>query len=841
MMSLRNAVTLLIWVAFGAFQVVRAQTTEELNLGFEQVAGTPSKPKAWATSGDGFATDAPGYEVGLDEAESRSGQRSLRMKSAGQGSFGNAYLTIPGNVAAGKHVKISAWIKTKDVAPAGYAGLWCRLDGSGGMLARDNSVARIDARGKTTIDDRGIRGTTEWTLRSVEHDVPSSARAIVFGALLVGKGTAWWDDFAVEIDGKPYRGKPLAELAAERAPKLAELEWLRKNAIAFKTERAESGFDDLQPLKALVGGARIVGLGEATHGTAEFFRMKHRLVEFLASEMGFTAFAIEANMPEAFRVNDYVLHGKGDPKALLRGMYFWTWETQEVLDMILWMRRFNESGKGRIQFLGFDMQTAAVAAENALKCLTELDPDFAKAAAEAYDGLDEAIGQARASNASQKTFAAKAVTRLANVARRTRVDAVLKHMEEARGRYVETKPAAEVDWAIQNARVAAQAAGFMVASSLEGSAHRDRCMADNVDWILAQVPAGSRVVLWAHNGHVSKTGMGSTSMGSHLAKRHGKDYVVLGFAAHQGRYTAVGPVTGLGTHVAQASRLGSVEYYAHASGLPRMIIDLRRASKDDPASAWLTKALDHRSIGALAYDRSYPSVLSEEYDALIVFDDTTASKCLRFATPAWTPTADVSPPDTSRWKVLFADAFDRESLGEAWAPRTGAWSVDGGKLKGVLESSLAGGRSDAWVALNGRTLPARVEVRFDCRTSAPLILITALTNERRDGVAVELRGTAESDLLSVDGRPGQKAAVVRGHLNEFLAGNPAFALEPNKSYRVAIVRDAGRVTVVVDNRVVVTADVGAGESPENGALSFVARSGKAGTALILDRLEILTP
>src|SRR6185312_6257393 len=107
-----------------------------------------------------------------------------------------------------------------------------------------------------------------------------------------------------------YQGKSLAKLAAEREPKPPELEWLRQNAIAFKTERAETGFDDLRPLEALVGDARIVGLGEATHGTAEFFRMKHRLVEFLASEMGFTYFAIEANMPEAYRVNDYVLTGK---------------------------------------------------------------------------------------------------------------------------------------------------------------------------------------------------------------------------------------------------------------------------------------------------------------------------------------------------------------------------------------------------------------------------------------------------------------------------------------------------------------------------------------------------
>src|SRR5262249_1347303 len=152
--------------------------------------------------------------------------------------------------------------------------------------AHDNSAIRIDAKGKTTRNDRGVRGTTDWKHCVIEHDVPDSARAIVFGALLVGKGTAWWDDFPTQIDGSPYRGKARAALPAERAPKPAELEWLRKNAIVFKTDRAESGFDDLRPLKAVIGSAHIVGLGEGTHGTAEFFRMKHRLVEFLASEMG---------------------------------------------------------------------------------------------------------------------------------------------------------------------------------------------------------------------------------------------------------------------------------------------------------------------------------------------------------------------------------------------------------------------------------------------------------------------------------------------------------------------------------------------------------------------------
>lgn len=91
--------------------------------------------------------------------------------------------------------------------------------------------------------------------------------------------------------------------------------WIRKNAAPLKTVDAGNGFADLQPLKAMIGDARIVALGEATHGASEFFRLKHRLVEFLAAEMGFTVFSIEAPMPDAYALNDYVLYGKGDPRT----------------------------------------------------------------------------------------------------------------------------------------------------------------------------------------------------------------------------------------------------------------------------------------------------------------------------------------------------------------------------------------------------------------------------------------------------------------------------------------------------------------------------------------------
>jgi erythromycin esterase-like protein len=141
------------------------------------------------------------------------------------------------------------------------------------------------------------------------------------------------------------------------------VDWAQQHAIRLKTVEAGHGFEDMEPLRAVVGSARIVALGEATHGTREFFQLKHRMIEFLATQMGFTIFSIEANMPEAYRLNDFVLNGNGDPRDLIKGMYFWTWNTEEVLDMVLWMREFNRSGKGRIEFTGFDMQTPTVSME----------------------------------------------------------------------------------------------------------------------------------------------------------------------------------------------------------------------------------------------------------------------------------------------------------------------------------------------------------------------------------------------------------------------------------------------------------------------------------------------
>lgn len=160
-------------------------------------------------------------------------------------------------------------------------------------------------------------------------------------------------------------------IAAGDAPTPEQTAWVKGHAIPLASVQAGHGFDDLQSLKQVIGDARIVALGEPTHGTREAFQFKHRLVEFLASEMGFTIFAIEASMPESCELTPWVLGQAGEgtddeAASLIGGMYFWTWNTEEVLNLVKWMRSFNArekqaGGQRRIEFAGFDMQTPDVA------------------------------------------------------------------------------------------------------------------------------------------------------------------------------------------------------------------------------------------------------------------------------------------------------------------------------------------------------------------------------------------------------------------------------------------------------------------------------------------------
>jgi len=133
--------------------------------------------------------------------------------------------------------------------------------------------------------------------------------------------------------------------------------WLKQNSFPIAHLEAGHGFSDLQPLKQILKDVKIVALGESTHGTREMFQLKHRLLEFLVTEMGFNAFALEASYAACDPINEYVLHGKGDLSTVLTSQGYVVWDTEEMAQMIAWIREFNKNApeKKKVKFYGLDI------------------------------------------------------------------------------------------------------------------------------------------------------------------------------------------------------------------------------------------------------------------------------------------------------------------------------------------------------------------------------------------------------------------------------------------------------------------------------------------------------
>ncbi|MFL5383860.1 MAG: erythromycin esterase family protein [Longimicrobiaceae bacterium] len=291
----------------------------------------------------------------------------------------------------------------------------------------------------------------------------------------------------------------------------AVLRALRSSTVPLRTVRAGSGFDDLRPLKAVLRGRRIVALGEASHGTGEFFRMKHRMLEFLVREMGFRHFAMELS-PEDGRVIDAYIHGAPtDPRRVL----YWPWATVEVMEMIEWMRAYNAE-RGSAPGLTFH-------------------------------GIDPRSGD------------------------------------------------------------------------------RDPVMAANVSRLLARAGPEAKVVLWAHNAHISRA-PGWT--GSYLKREFGDQAYLLGFELDHGRFTSrMSTVRTYGVGPAPPS------YYAHALarlGAPILFLDFRTMERVPELRAWLREPRRSHELQELhAVLRLNPAWHTlhtpwpELYDGLIFVEEST--------------------------------------------------------------------------------------------------------------------------------------------------------------------------------------------------------------------------
>lgn len=401
---------------------------------------------------------------------------------------------------------------------------------------------------------------------------------------------------------------------------------------------------DLDPLLERIGDARVVAIGEASHGTHEYYAWRAALTRRLVEEHGFGVVAVEGDWPDCYRVNRSVrLHpGAGaDPRDALDAIDrwpTWMWANDDVVDFCRWLREHNAAlpEADRVGFYGLDLYSLWNSMHELVAWLEAHEPDHVDAARQALRCF-EPFGEDGAEYAFASRFAPTSCEQAV-------VD-LLRRLCEERGRAVDGDDAEARFAAEQNAAVVVDAERYyraMVSGSAQSWNVRDVHMADTLDRLLEH--SGRRAVVWEHNTHVGDAratdmaGEGMTTVGRLLRERHGAgDVVLVGFGGYRG-----GVVAGRGwgeqmeRMTVPAARAGSLEALLHEQvGRDALLVWPRSGSR--PAE--LDRRLDHRAIGVVyrpqreRWGNYVPTVLGERYDAFLYLEDTTPLQPLHLERP----------------------------------------------------------------------------------------------------------------------------------------------------------------------------------------------------------------
>ncbi len=317
-------------------------------------------------------------------------------------------------------------------------------------------------------------------------------------------------------------------------PKEKEIiNWLQNNTIPIEYMDAGKGFGDLQPLKTILKDVKIVGLGETTHGTHEIFLLKHRLLEFLVIEMGFTIFAIEAGYASCQPINDYVLYGIGDRATVLTGQWYVVWDTEEMAAMIDWMRAYNQTvpEQKKVMFCGVDINRNEYGRKAVLEYLRKVDPERVATTEPLFEALavEEGKWPRRVDEQAEKNIAQLF----------PQILELIDYLTFNQKKFVDRSTLAEYKQILQYVLVMKQ---WMVANSTDirpasvtKSSARSVAMAENLMYLVDQSASDAKFIISGSNSHVTQDG-GEPNLGSSLGERYEQGYYVFGFEFNQGSF-----------------------------------------------------------------------------------------------------------------------------------------------------------------------------------------------------------------------------------------------------------------------------------------------------------------
>ncbi|WP_241269696.1 erythromycin esterase family protein [Streptomyces chrestomyceticus] len=434
---------------------------------------------------------------------------------------------------------------------------------------------------------------------------------------------------SVSADAAAPAGPEAAAAATFRSPEAA----LDRVAHPLRTTEPRGGLADLRPFGRMVGDARVVGLGEATHSSHEFFTVKHRILRYLVEEKGFRAFALEAPWSTGLRLDAYLLRGEGDLKQIMdeefRGDYRW-WNNAEYRDLLQWIRAYNvKHPKDPVRFVGDDGGFAGAELYDKVSAYAAAArPELAPELTELYRGLRPATDAER----YVSDYLAKPLAERKELAERTGRAVDLLKQQPGTGADADAHA-----WALQHATAIHQMTTLYAfdwddpKDISDAMLHRDRIMAENIAWW--QQRTGDKILLAAHNSHLAlKTyvpGHYPKVQGGFLRERLGAGYLSVGLTFDHGSFNASGKDGGARRFTVGPAAPGTIEHTLDRVRHRDYVLDLRNA----PAAArtWLAAPHTVKNIGA-----TYPGIadapqirLADSHDVLIHLHRVEAARMLK--------------------------------------------------------------------------------------------------------------------------------------------------------------------------------------------------------------------
>jgi erythromycin esterase len=396
-----------------------------------------------------------------------------------------------------------------------------------------------------------------------------------------------------------------------------------------------TGPADLDPLVERVGDARFVLIGEASHGTADYYWWRAELTKRLIVERAFGFVAVEGDWPDCFEVNCWVKDRAGrrrtaaDTLALFERWPTWMWANTEVAEFVDWLRDHNRRTESDVGFYGLDVYSLWQSIDRILRYLHDEHPNDLTAAKHAL-ACFEPYAEDPQQYAHSTRFVSEGCER-----------EVVELLADLRRliRDPDGEPGSEADFdALQNSEVLAGAERYyrtMIRGGGESWNVRDCHMADTLDRLIAHHGAMSKAIVWEHNTHVGDAratdmaGAGMVNVGQLVRERHGDDGVVLvGFSGFEGSVIAA-PRWGAPMRRMEVppARTDSHEALLHEIGSTAPLLTVFPEDRD---GEWLSSRRGHRAIGVVyepardRYGNWVPTVMGDRYDALIHIDRTTA-------------------------------------------------------------------------------------------------------------------------------------------------------------------------------------------------------------------------